>query len=126
MSPRPAKFTFYLDENFPTQAGKFFTQLGHGVIDGKKLLGEGKSDKQHLVEAKKHKAILVAFDRDFLVDDDKLDRVRESQGAILFTATGSKLPVIRTIIRRVLKKATQHHFDGRLCVAGPEEIRFHK
>lgn len=31
MSPRPPKYLFRLDENFPVPAGKFLKSLGHNV-----------------------------------------------------------------------------------------------
>lgn len=124
MSPRTHKFVFYLDENFPEPAGKFFRELGHKVIDGKRQIGFGKTDRQHLATAKKMGAVLVSVDRDFRIDRDLYQQVQLSPGIILIRSGVTNLTTYRTVIRRILKQSSPHQFEGKLCQASFEEIHY--
>ena len=124
LSPRPPKFAFYLDENFPEAAGKFFSDHGHRVYDGKRMLGFGQSDIAQLTAAIRRKAILVSFDKDFFVDDDLRARVSVSPGVILMQSARANLNDLRIIIARVLKDATPNMFSGKVCSASIDRISF--
>ncbi len=56
---------FFLDENFPKQAGNYLESLGHKTIDIRSASKEGSSDKIMFEMAQKNKAIFLTTDRDF-------------------------------------------------------------
>ena len=127
LTRRQPKFKFYLDENFPVPAGKFLKTLGHNVIYGIKILGAaGLSDFRHIKESTKQSAILLAFDRDFIINDDLVARVSKSPGMILIHATDTKSSTAKKILQKVLKDLTENTIKGKVCYASIDRIEYKK
>lgn len=125
MTSYPPKFKFYLDENFPVPAGKFLKSLGHNVVEGLKILGKpGLSDQRHLLASTREGAILLAFDRDFIVDEKYREMVKKSNGIILVEATDTKPETARRILKKVLKSLTKNSIKGKICRASVNKINF--
>jgi len=121
----PPKFKFYLDENFPVPAGSFLKSLGHAVVEGLKILGKaGLSDQKHLQAGIKQEAILLAFDRDFVIDSKYREMVRKSRGVILIEATDTKTETACKILQKVLKVLTENKIKGKICCASVDKIKF--
>gem|GEM_PF-4991909 len=123
MSPRPPKFTFYLDENFPVAAGKFFRSVGHRTIDGRRH-GASRSDFYHIDRATKLGAVLVSLDRDFLVNNDLRQRAFGSAGVLYIETTSTSLLQLGRLLRKVLTAATANSFRGKLCVVSSTKMQF--
>ena len=94
------------------------------MYDGKRILGFGGTDHDHVREATRRNAILVSFDKDFRVDSDLRTIVSASPGVILIQSTKANLNDVHVIITRVLRKATPHQFTGKVCSASLDAIRF--
>lgn len=126
MTLHPPKFKFYLDENFPVPAGKFLRSLGHTVIEGIKILKRaGLSDKNHLAVSIKQNVILLAFDRDFRINPDLKEMIKESSGVILIEATDTKTEIAQRILKKVLKKMkTKNTLKSKICCASIDKISF--
>lgn len=127
MTSRPPKFKFYLDENFPVPAGKFLRSLGHNVIEGVKVLKKpGLSDEKHLKQSIKQEAILIAFDRDFIINPNLREMISKSNGVILIEATDTKTETAQKILKKILKILTQNSIKGKICCASTDKIMFVK
>ncbi|MEK7143050.1 MAG: DUF5615 family PIN-like protein [Patescibacteria group bacterium] len=126
MTSHPPKFRFYLDENFPVPAGKFLRSLGHTVVEGIKILKKpGLSDKRHLEASAKQKAILLAFDRDFRINPDLKEMIKDSLGVILIEATDTRTETAQKILKKVLKSMkTENTIKGKICCASIDKIFF--
>lgn len=126
MTSYPPKFKFYLDENFPVPAGKFLRSLGHTVVEGIKILKKpGLSDKRHLAASIKQRAILLAFDRDFRINPDLKEMIKESLGVILIEATDTRTETAQKILKKVLKiMKTKNTLKGKICCASIDKISF--
>ncbi len=59
--------------------------------------------------------MVVSFNKDFLVDQDLLDRIRHTPGVILIQSTKANLNDLSAIIARLLHRATPNQFAGKLC-----------
>lgn len=124
MAPRPRKYTFYLDENFPIPAGKFLRTLGHTVYEGLKVLGKaGKPDYQHLKASTKMGAILLSFDRDFVINLDLKEKIQRSPGVILVEATDTRPQTAKRVLYKVLKVITRRSIEGKICRASIDRIK---
>lgn len=127
MTSHPPKFKFYLDENFPVPAGKFLRSLGHNVIEGVKVLKKpGLSDEKHLKESIRQDAILIAFDRDFIINPNLKEMAKKSVGVILIEATDTKPETAQRILRKILKILTKNTIKGKICCASIDKIKFYK
>lgn len=125
MTPRQPKFKFYLDENFPVPAGKFLKRLGHNVVYGIKILGEaGLSDFKHIKESTKQNAILLAFDRDFVINKDLVARATKSSGVMLIIVADTKPSTAEKILRKILKNLTENAIKGKICHASVDKIEY--
>lgn len=125
MSPRPRKYSFYLDENFPLPAGLFLRKLGHSVYEGLKILKKpGLPDYKHLDAAKKLGAIVVSFDRDFVVNRDLKEKVKNAPGLILVEAADTKSETAQRILLKVLKSIAHKSMTGRICRASIDKVTF--
>jgi len=122
---RPHKFKFYLDENFPVPAGSFLKSLGHNVVSGIKILREaGLSDQKHLQACIKQKAILLAFDRDFMIDTKYSKMIASSCGIILIEATDTRPETAKKILQKVFKDITDNKIKGKICCASIDKIKY--
>ncbi|MFH1855282.1 MAG: DUF5615 family PIN-like protein [bacterium] len=127
MTPRQLKFKFYLDENFPVPTGKFLKSLGHNVLFGIKVLRKsGLSDFKHIAESTKQNAILLAFDRDFVINNDLVARASKSPGVILIIATDTKSSTAEMILRKIIKNLTCNGIKGKICCASIDKIEYKK
>lgn len=125
MTAYPHKFKFYLDENFPVPAGSFLKSLGHTVVEGLKILGQaGLSDQKHFQASIKQEAILLVFDRDFMIDPKYREMIKKSRGVILIEATDTKTETACRILRKVLKVLTENKIKGKICCASVDKIKF--
>ncbi|MCL5407526.1 MAG: DUF5615 family PIN-like protein [Patescibacteria group bacterium] len=125
MTTYPHKFKFYLDENFPVPAGKFLKSRGQTVVEGLKILKKpGLTDQKHLETCIKEEAILLAFDRDFIIDSKYQEMIRKSYGVILIEATDTKPKTAQRILVKVLKKLTKNSIKGKICCASIDKIKF--
>lgn len=125
MSPRPLKFRFYLDENFPTRIGKFLGSIGHNVkyvVTNKTL--RAKSDLWHLKQAIREKRIILGSDQDFKNFRLLLDLVVKSPGVIDIRTSDLSSKKIERILNRLLKKLTESRITGRICIASIDKISY--
>jgi len=123
--PRLPKFCFYLDENFPAPAGRFLKSLGHQTVRGINVLGKtGLSDHKHLQESIRRKAILLAFDRDFIINPDLRTWARRSKGVILIEASDTSPETAERVLRKVLKSLARNSVEGKICRASVDKISF--
>lgn len=127
MSPRPYKFRFYIDENFPVPAGKFLKSLGHNVyfvVYDK--IGRGKTDLWHLKQTIKEKRILLGLDRDFQHFKILANLVRKSSGIIFISSSDLKSEKIIPILKKLLNTLTENKICGKICIASVDKIKYIK
>lgn len=100
--------------------------LGHTVVEGIKILKKpGLSDKKHLVASVRQNAILLAFDRDFRINPDLKEMIKESLGVILVEATDTRTETAQKILKKVLKiMKTQNTLKGKICCASIDKMFF--
>lgn len=123
--PRPKKFKFYLDENFPSPVGWYLSSLGHTILYANKAAGkEGDSDYNQIRKSTKERAIFLTIDRDFVIDGDLKRWANESYGVVLFHATDSKPKTIRILADKVIKYISKQAPKGKICVASKEKIKY--
>lgn len=123
MSPRPNKFRFYLDENFPAPAGKFLKTRGHNVlhvIDLPKF--RSKSDLIQIRKATKEKRILVALDKDFLGNKNLENAISNSFGVLLVSSADPGSSKVIEILKQVIKLKHFNNLKGKLCIASIDKI----
>ena len=124
MSPKPVKFEFYSDENFPIAAGKFLKSLGHSV-KFTSLKNKGLSDLDQIKIANKNKRIFISLDKDFKSQNNLLGTIRKGLGVILVS---SSLPVsdkIIEILKRHIKKLTPAILKGKICRISDSKIIYY-
>ena len=101
--------------------------LGHNVVSGIKILRKaGLSDQKHLQACIKQEAILLAFDRDFMIDTKYSEMVARSCGIILIEATDTKSETAKKILQKVLKDITENKIKGRICCASIDKVKYIK
>ena len=101
--------------------------MGHNVVFGIKILGRaGLSDFKHAKESTKQDAILLAFDRDFIINDDLAAKISQSPGMILISAADTKTTTAEKILRKVLKNLTKNAIKGKICYASIDKIKYIK
>jgi len=123
LTPRPNKFRFYLDENFPAPAGKFLRSEGHNVIEVVNLPEHrSKSDFEQINVAVKDERILVALDKDFLVDKNLENAISKSLGVLLINSSDPCANQVIKILKKVLKSGALKSMKGKLCVATIDKI----
>ncbi len=84
----------------------------------------GLSDFEHIRESTKQNAILLAFDRDFIINIDLVARVSRSPGMILIRATDTKSFTAEKVLKKVLKDLTENAIKGKVCYASVEKIEY--
>ena len=125
MSRRRAKFHFYLDENFPTPAGKFLKSLGHSVFyvtvknEFKSL-----SDAILIRKAIKEKRIFISLDKDFKTNKSLTGSIRRSMGVILIQSSDPYSAKIISILKRRLKEISGKKLKGKICRISVDKISF--
>lgn len=125
LSPRPHKYKFYLDENFPVPAGKFLKSKGHHVEFGIDVFKKsGVSDLKHLKMSISKGAILLAFDKDFLVNVIYKRQVEKSPGVVLVEACDSKTETAIKILKKLLKELSENKIRGKICRASINKIKY--
>ncbi len=125
MSPRPPKFHFYLDENFPVPAGKFLKSLGHNVlfvVEKKKL--RGLTDLSQIKESNRQKRIFIALDKDFFVNESLKGAIKKGQGIILVGSADPSSEKVIMILKKLLKKISSQKLEGKICRASIDKIVF--
>ena len=123
MSPRPNKFRFYLDENFPAPAGKFLKSNAHNVwqvIDLAEF--RSKSDLIQIRKATKEKRILVALDKDFSGNKNLESAISKSFGVLLISSADPGSRKVIKILKRVIKLKHLNNIKGKLCIASIDKI----
>lgn len=123
MSPRPPKFRFYLDENFPAPAGKFLESKGHNVecvVDRKDL--RSKSDLFHIRQAKKEERILAALDKDFRSDKSLSSAVARGNGVLLISSADPSSDCVIAVLKKVIKSGILKNIVGSVCLASADKI----
>ena len=123
MSPRPNKFRFYLDENFPAPAGKFLKSNGHNVVQVIDLQEfRSKSDLFQIRKATKEKRILVALDKDFFGNKNLENAISKSCGVLLISSADPDSSKVIEIIKHVIKFKNLNKIKGKLCIASSDKI----
>jgi hypothetical protein len=93
------------------------------VIRGVAALGkQGLPDYKHLEESTKQRAILIGFDRDFIINSDLKEKARTSFGVVLIESSTANADVIRRILEKVLKFISKNSIRGRICRASVDKI----
>lgn len=126
LSPRPHKFRFYLDENFPVPAGKFLKTLGHNVLFAVNRRKRGLSDLRQMKYIVKDRRILMAWDRDFVCDEKYKRLIEKSPGILLLNTSSPNSEKAIIILKKSLKKITPRKINGKICLASIDKIKFQK
>lgn len=123
MSPRPNKFRFYLDENFPAPARKFLKSKGHNVaqvIDLEEI--RSKSDFAQVEIAVKNKRILVTLDKDFMADESMGNLIKQSCGVLLIRSADPNSDKVISILKKILRSSHLNNLTGKICIASIDKI----
>lgn len=116
MSPRPPKYRFYLDENFPAPSGKFLQSLSHNVfyvVQNEKL--RSRSDLFQIKEAAKRKRIFLALDKDFKVNPSLSGAISRGPGVVLVSSSDPTSKRIKDILKMLLKDFSETKVRGKIC-----------
>jgi len=124
LNPRPNKYRFYLDENFPAPAGKFLKSKGHNVLQVVDMPEfRAKSDLTQIKNATKSGRILVALDRDFKSNNSLKNSTEKSNGVLLIVSADPSSEKVISILKKALKDNQLNNLDGKLCRASINEIK---
>ena len=127
MSPRPQKFRFYLDENFPLPAGKFLKSLGHNVEYAvNKRTKKSLSDLAQIKYATKNNRIIIARDKDFVSDKTLAQIISSGPGILLTKSTNPNSKNQIMILKKVLKILMINQIKGKICLVSKDKIKFVK
>lgn len=113
LNPRPPKYQFLLDENFPVKAGKFLKSKGHNVISvvERKKLRE-LSDLALIKEANKQIRVFIALDKDFIANESLRELIKKGPGVILVKSSDPQAEKVIIILGQLLKKMSEKKIIG--------------
>lgn len=125
MSPRPDKFHFYTDENFPAPAGEFLRSKGHSVfmsIEKKNL--RTATDLYQIREAARRNCIFITLDHDFRTNESLAGAICRSPGVILIYATDFNSINIIKIIKKHLSVISESKILNKVCRISIDKIEY--
>lgn len=126
LSPRSAKFRFYADEGFPAPAVVALRASGHNVlsvVERNKL--RAISDLLHIRFARKEDRILLALDKDFLVDRTLMGEIARGPGVLLVSSSDPSSKKVIGILNKHLSAFSASRVKGRICQISPSQCRYY-
>lgn len=128
MGPRPPKFHFYFDENFPAWIGKFLRTLGHNVISAITVEHgslRSASDSRQLDYCRKTGRIFVTLDRDFR-QQHLARKVALSPGVIVVQGNPMHIEAVSKILVTVVRTYSPVQLAGRILRASIDKQALNK
>lgn len=114
MSPRPHKFHFYCDENFPVAAGEFLKSKGHSVVYAHSVVKSGVQDVTQLAYANKYNLTFLTVDKDFINPSFSHELIKNSCGVLIIQTDTPTEERYQEILRKFLLKVTPNQAKGRV------------